>query len=79
MDDWLLNRKDGEHFDMICTQPRKISAIGVSERVASERAERIGETVGYQVSIPSVRTHPFEFITSSNLYLATSTPSVSKV
>lgn len=31
---------------MLCTQPRRISAIGVAERVASERAERVGQTVG---------------------------------
>lgn len=53
LDDWLINRKDGEHFEIICTQPRKISAIGVSERVAAERAERIGETVGYQIRLES--------------------------
>lgn len=51
LDNWLINRREGDHFDMICTQPRKISAIGVSERVASERAERIGETVGYQIRL----------------------------
>ncbi|XP_066909694.1 putative ATP-dependent RNA helicase DHX57 isoform X2 [Halyomorpha halys] len=53
LDDWLINRKDGEHFEIICTQPRKISAIGVSERVAAERAERIGDTVGYQIRLES--------------------------
>ena len=29
--------------NIICTQPRRISAIGVAERVAEERDEKIGE------------------------------------
>lgn len=32
--------------NMICTQPRRLSAIAVSERVAAERGERIGDTIG---------------------------------
>ncbi|TPX52351.1 hypothetical protein SeMB42_g01483 [Synchytrium endobioticum] len=31
------------------TQPRRISAIGVAERVATERASKLGDTVGYQI------------------------------
>ncbi|CAB0005176.1 unnamed protein product [Nesidiocoris tenuis] len=50
LDDWLLNRQN-DHVEIICTQPRKISAIGVAERVANERAERIGESVGYQIRL----------------------------
>ncbi|XP_047132909.1 3'-5' RNA helicase YTHDC2 isoform X1 [Hydra vulgaris] len=38
---------------IICSQPRRLSAISVSERVASERGERIGQTVGYQVRLDS--------------------------
>ena len=37
----------------VCTQPRRISAIGVAERVASERVERIGNVVGYQIRLES--------------------------
>ena len=36
---------------IICTQPRRISAISVAERVAAERGERIGESVGYQIRL----------------------------
>lgn len=36
---------------IICTQPRRISAIGVAERVASERCEKIGNMVGYQIRL----------------------------
>ena len=34
---------------IVCTQPRRISALGVSERVAAERGESIGGTVGYSI------------------------------
>ena len=33
--------------------PFRISAIGVAERVADERTERIGRTVGYQIRMES--------------------------
>ena len=40
----------GESVSIICTQPRRISAIGVAERVAAERGERLGDgAVGYAV------------------------------
>lgn len=35
----------GATCSIICTQPRRISAIAVSERVAAERGEKIGESV----------------------------------
>lgn len=48
LDDWLLQSsvalKDGRpigHCEVICTQPRRISAIGVAERVSDERAEKV--------------------------------------
>ncbi|CAD7967058.1 unnamed protein product [Amoebophrya sp. A25] len=41
-------RKAGETF-IVCCQPRRIAAIGVAERVASERGEHCGEYVGYAV------------------------------
>ncbi|KAM8809718.1 putative ATP-dependent RNA helicase DHX57 isoform 1-T1 [Eudromia elegans] len=42
--------------NIICTQPRRISAISVAERVAKERTERIGSTVGYQIRLESVKS-----------------------
>ncbi|ALC48383.1 CG1582 [Drosophila busckii] len=39
------------HVEIICTQPRRISAIGVAERVAAERLDRIGQLVGYQIRL----------------------------
>ena len=42
----------GASCNIICTQPRRISAIGVAERVASEKAEHLGSgTVGYQIRL----------------------------
>lgn len=35
----------GAACSIICTQPRRISAISVAERVAAERGEKIGESV----------------------------------
>nr|XP_006116315.1 putative ATP-dependent RNA helicase DHX57 [Pelodiscus sinensis]XP_006116316.1 putative ATP-dependent RNA helicase DHX57 [Pelodiscus sinensis]XP_014425567.1 putative ATP-dependent RNA helicase DHX57 [Pelodiscus sinensis] len=42
--------------NIICTQPRRISAISVAERVAKERTERVGITVGYQIRLESVKS-----------------------
>lgn len=57
LDDWLLNAsqldksKQMSHVEIICTQPRRLSAIGVAERVSDERNERVGNTVGYQIRL----------------------------
>ena len=40
-----------EGVRIICTQPRRIAAMSVAERVASERGERLGNTVGYQIRL----------------------------
>ncbi|XP_073159391.1 DExH-box ATP-dependent RNA helicase DExH3 [Henckelia pumila] len=45
----------GAACSIICTQPRRISAIAVSERVAAERGEKIGESVGYKVRLEGMR------------------------
>ncbi|XP_078427816.1 RNA helicase family protein isoform X2 [Wolffia australiana] len=46
----------GADCSVICTQPRRISAISVSARIASERGESLGETVGYQIRLESKRS-----------------------
>ncbi|KAG5890166.1 hypothetical protein JTB14_005186 [Gonioctena quinquepunctata] len=54
LDEWMTNyNKHDGHIEVICTQPRRISAIGVAERVADERADKIGNTVGYQIRLES--------------------------
>lgn len=37
--DDLIDQGDGGKCNIICTQPRRISAVGVADRVASERWE----------------------------------------
>ncbi|XP_011642298.1 putative ATP-dependent RNA helicase DHX57 [Pogonomyrmex barbatus] len=43
--------KDELHVNIICTQPRKINAIGLANRVAAERNEKVGDIVGYQIHL----------------------------
>ena len=38
---------------MVCTQPRRLAAISVAQRVANERVESIGDVVGYAVRLES--------------------------
>ncbi|CAM8929728.1 unnamed protein product [Rhodiola kirilowii] len=45
----------GASCSIICTQPRRISAMSVSERVAAERGEPLGESVGYKVRLEGVK------------------------
>ncbi|XP_052726073.1 DExH-box ATP-dependent RNA helicase DExH5, mitochondrial isoform X2 [Vigna angularis] len=45
----------GAVCNIICTQPRRIAAISVSERVAFERGEKLGETVGYKVRLEGMQ------------------------
>ncbi|XP_027628805.1 putative ATP-dependent RNA helicase DHX57 [Tupaia chinensis] len=54
--DESLNGPPEKVANIICTQPRRISAISVAERVAKERAERVGLTVGYQIRLESVKS-----------------------
>ena len=48
LDDYIL-RKQGSRCNIVCTQPRRIAAISVANRVAKERGETVGQSVGYQV------------------------------
>jgi HrpA-like RNA helicase len=41
----------GPTANILITQPRRISAISVAERVASERCETAGQSVGYSVRL----------------------------
>lgn len=46
------NRNRNECHDkinIVCTQPRQISAISLARRVADERLDKLGNVVGYQV------------------------------
>jgi HrpA-like RNA helicase len=54
LDDAILHGR-GALLNIICTQPRRLSAIGVASRVAEERCERVGETIGYNIRLEKVR------------------------
>ncbi|XP_075918737.1 3'-5' RNA helicase YTHDC2-like [Petromyzon marinus] len=43
----------GSPCRVICAQPRRISAVAAAERVAEERGEGVGQTVGYQIRLES--------------------------
>ncbi|XP_050328258.1 3'-5' RNA helicase YTHDC2-like [Bactrocera neohumeralis] len=38
---------------VVVTQPRRVAAVSVANRVAEERGEQIGDTVGYQIRLES--------------------------
>lgn len=38
-----------DEFRVVVTQPRRIAAVGVAQRVADERCERVGMGVGYKI------------------------------
>jgi len=43
----------GKACRLICAQPRRIAAVSVAERVAAERGEELGSTIGFQVRLES--------------------------
>jgi ATP-dependent RNA helicase DHX36 len=49
----MIDAGKGSECYVICTQPRRIAAITVAERVAVERGDKIGESVGFQVRLHS--------------------------
>ena len=46
----------GPSCRMAITQPRRISAIAVAERIAFERSETIGTTIGYNIRLDSAKS-----------------------
>lgn len=47
--DDMIKRHIGAAASLICTQPRRISALGLADRVSDERCSRIGDEVGYAI------------------------------
>lgn len=45
--DDVIKRQLGDAANIICTQPRRISALGLADRVADERCSAVGDEVGY--------------------------------
>ncbi|TGZ80544.1 hypothetical protein EX30DRAFT_349379 [Ascodesmis nigricans] len=54
--DTMIQRKLGETANIICTQPRRISALGLADRVAEERCSAVGQEIGYAIRGESRRT-----------------------
>ncbi|XP_061172936.1 3'-5' RNA helicase YTHDC2-like isoform X2 [Saccostrea echinata] len=50
LDDCTVNNK---RCRILCTQPRRIAALSIAERVSAERGEKVGQTVGYQIRLES--------------------------
>jgi ATP-dependent RNA helicase DHX57 len=47
--DDMISRDLGSAANIICTQPRRISALGLADRVSDERCSIVGEEVGYSI------------------------------
>lgn len=53
LDDYI-DRGDGARCNLICTQPRRLAALSVADRVAKERGEVVGQgSIGYSVRFES--------------------------
>ena len=55
LDEWIDDGK-GAEVNIIIAQPRRIAAVGLAERVAAERAESAGVSVGYSIRLESKRS-----------------------
>jgi ATP-dependent RNA helicase A len=55
----FMNSKRGAFCNVVVTQPRRISAVSVAERLATERAEELGLISGYSVRFESVFPRPY--------------------
>src|SRR5882762_195316 len=63
LDDYI-DRGEGSKCNIICTQPRRLAAISVADRVAKERGEICGKgSVGYQVRFDAKLPEPNGSIT----------------
>ncbi|XP_017043836.2 ATP-dependent DNA/RNA helicase DHX36 [Drosophila ficusphila] len=51
--DDAISRGCGSSCRIVCTQPRRISAITIAEWVSYERCESLGNSVGYQIRLES--------------------------
>ncbi|KAJ2999407.1 hypothetical protein HDV02_003025 [Globomyces sp. JEL0801] len=47
--DQMIESGNGSKCNIICTQPRRISAIALADRVANERIEKVGNEIGYSI------------------------------
>ena len=45
----MIERKLGAAANIVCTQPRRISALGLADRVSDERCSPVGDEIGYAI------------------------------
>ncbi|XP_068095780.1 ATP-dependent RNA helicase A isoform X2 [Hyperolius riggenbachi] len=57
LDDFIHSDRAAQ-CNIVVTQPRRISAVSVAERVAYERAEEVGKSCGYSVRFESMLPRP---------------------
>ncbi|KFV80066.1 ATP-dependent RNA helicase A, partial [Struthio camelus australis] len=57
LDEYIKNNRAAE-CNIVVTQPRRISAVSVAERVSYERGEQPGQSCGYSVRFESVLPRP---------------------
>ncbi|KAI9913505.1 hypothetical protein PsorP6_005702 [Peronosclerospora sorghi] len=55
LDTWI-KRGVGGACEILCTQPRRLAAMGVASRVAYERAEDVADVVGYHIRTDAERS-----------------------
>ena len=61
--DDYINRGEGAKCNILCTQPRRLAATSVAERIADERGDRLGGEIGYQVRFDTKLPQPNGSIT----------------
>jgi len=49
----------GGHCNIVVTQPRRISAVSVADRICQERNQELGKAVGYSVRFDSMLPRPY--------------------
>ncbi|KAI9885793.1 MAG: aprataxin-like protein [Watsoniomyces obsoletus] len=54
--DDMIQRRRGASSNIVCTQPRRISALGLADRVSEERCSVLGQEVGYAIRGESRQT-----------------------
>ena len=61
LDDYIASGQ-GAYCSIVVTQPRRISAVSVADRVAAERCEALGQSIGYSVRFESYLPRPYASI-----------------
>ena len=52
---FILDSAEATHraVRLVCTEPRRIAAIAMADRVSYERGEKTGQSVGFQIRLES--------------------------